>query len=58
MPGERTIMYDKLLEKEAELLDRLDNLDGCEDNPVYKREILEIRKELSDIQLILNTEFF
>ena len=51
-------MYDKLLDKEAELLDRLDNLEGCEDNPVYRREIQEIRKELSDIQLILNTEFF
>lgn len=43
-------MYDKLLDKEAELLDRLDNLEGCEDNPVYRREIQEIRKELSDIQ--------
>lgn len=51
-------MYEKLLDREQELLDRLDNLEGCEDNPVYKREIQKIRKELSEIQLILNTEFF
>ncbi len=29
-----------------ELWDRLDNLEGCEDNPVYAQEIAEIRREL------------
>lgn len=51
-------MYDKLQERESELIERLDNLEGCEDNPVYKKEIEEIRKELSDIDLTLRTEFF
>ena len=51
-------MYEKLQEREAELIERLDNLEGCEDNPVYKKEIMEIRKELEDIDLTLRTEFF
>lgn len=51
-------MLDNLLKKESELLDRLDNLEGCEDNPVYAQEIKEIRKELDHIRLILDTELF
>ena len=51
-------MYEKLQEREAQLIERLDNLEGCEDNPVYKKEIMEIRKELEDIDLTLRTEFF
>ena len=51
-------MYDKLQEREADLIERLDNLEGCQDNPVYKKEIEEIRKELSDIELRLMTEVF
>lgn len=39
-----------LLQREQFLLDRLDNLEGCEDNPVYKQEIEEIRRELFDIR--------
>lgn len=31
-------MYEKLQEREAELIERLDNLEGCEDNPVYKKQ--------------------
>lgn len=50
--------YSKLLEKEDQLIGRLDNLEGCEDNPVYAEEIKKIRKELEDIELILQTEFF
>ena len=51
-------MYEKLQERERELIERLDNLEGCEDNPIYKKEIREIRKQLEDINLILRTEFF
>ena len=51
-------MYEKLYERESELIEKLDNLEGCEDNPVYKKEIQEIRKELDEINLILRTEFF
>lgn len=29
---------------------RLDNLEGCEDNPVYASEVQRIRKELADIR--------
>ncbi len=29
---------------------RLDNLEGCEDNPVYASEIQSIRKELAKIR--------
>lgn len=51
-------MLDKLLDRKNELLERLDNLEGCGDNPVYAQEIKEIRKELDDINLILETELF
>ena len=51
-------MLDNLLKRESELLGRLDNLEGCEDNPVYAQEIKEIRKELDHIHLILDTELF
>ena len=37
---------------------RLDVLEGCEDNPVYRKEIQEIRKELSEIQEYIKTELF
>lgn len=33
-----------------ELYKRLDNLEGCEDNPVYAREIQEIRSQISEIE--------
>ena len=51
-------MLDNLLERESELLDRLDNLEGCEDNPVYAQEIKKIREELDHIYPIINTELF
>jgi hypothetical protein len=38
--------------------ERLDNLEGCEDNPVYKMEIRELRKELHEINEQLQTELF
>ena len=50
--------YDKMLERQSELYDRLDQLEGCEDNPVYKAEIKEIRKELMEINEFLNSEMF
>ena len=50
-PGERREdMYDKLYEKLNALYERLDNLEGCEDNPIYAKEISEIRAEISDIK--------
>ena len=51
-------MLDKLLKKQDELYERLDVLGGCEDNPVYRKEIQEIRKELSEIQEYIKTELF
>ena len=51
-------MLDKLLKKQDELYERLDVLEGCEDNPVYRKEIQEIRKELSEIQEYIKTELF
>lgn len=30
-------MCEKLYERENELIERLDNLEGCEYNPVYKK---------------------
>ena len=36
--------------REDELMQRLDNLEGCEDNPVYAAEIREIRLELQRIR--------
>ena len=50
--------YEKLLEREDQLVERLDNLEGCEDNPVYADEIKKIRKELAEIDLIIKTELF
>ncbi len=50
--------YDKLFKRENDLLDRLDNLEGCEDNPVYAEEIKEIRKELDDIRLTISSGSF
>lgn len=51
-------MLDKLMELRDQLVDRLDNLEGCEDNPVYAEEIKEIRKKLADVDLIIQTECF
>ena len=50
--------YDKMLDRQNELYERLDNLEGCEDNPVYKAEIEEIRKELVEINEFFATEMF
>ncbi len=35
--------------REQELMARLDNLEGCEDNPIYASKIQNIRKELAAI---------
>ena len=51
-------MYDKLEEKINALYERLDNLEGCEDNPVYRDEIETIRAELSELIAHIETEFF
>ena len=51
-------MYDKLEEKMNALYERLDNLEGCEDNPVYMDEIETIRAELSELIAHIETEFF
>ena len=51
-------MYEKLYERQAELYNRLDNLEGCEDNPIYRDEIKSVREELANISLTLQTEFF
>lgn len=51
-------MLNKLMELRDQLIDRLDNLEGCEDNPVYAEEIKEIRKELEDVDLTIRTECF
>lgn len=37
-------------EKLEALYKRLDNLEGCEDNPVYAKEIQEIRSQISEIE--------
>ena len=55
---ERKSMLERLLEKENDLIKRLDNLEGCEDNPVYKEQIKEIRNELSEIQSNIKTELW
>lgn len=39
-------MYEKLYEREGELIERLDNLEGCEDNPVYKKKSWKSGKNL------------
>ncbi len=36
--------------REHELMARLDNLEGCEDNPIYASQIQSIRKELASIR--------
>lgn len=36
----------RAIDRQEQLINRLDNLEGCEDNPVYAEEIIEIRKEL------------
>lgn len=42
----------EILEEDLrELYDRLDNLEGCEDNPVYAREIKRIRAEIDSVSL-------
>lgn len=51
-------MYDKIQSKLDELYDRLDNLEGCEDNPIYKEEIRGIRDEITELNDFLATEFF
>lgn len=51
-------MYEKMQERENEIWDRLDNLEGCEDNPVYARDIKELREELSEIHDFFATEMF
>lgn len=38
--------------------DRLDNLEGCEDNEIYEQEIRELRRELQEIHDQLQTELF
>ena len=38
-----------LLEKQNELYERLDNLEGLNDNPVYMEQVREIREEISEI---------
>lgn len=38
--------------------DRLDNLEGCEDNEIYEQEIRDLRKELQEIHDQLQTELF
>lgn len=40
---------DKIMQRQEELYARLDNLEGCEDNPIYKKEIEEIRREIITI---------
>lgn len=37
-------------QREEQLMERLDNLEGCEDNPVYAAEIRQIRRELEKIR--------
>lgn len=37
-------------QREEQLMERLDNLEGCEDNPVYAAEIRQIRRELEEIR--------
>ena len=52
------MMYDKIQKRIHEIWERLDNLEGCEDNPIYKAEIAELRKELAELHMELKTEFF
>ena len=51
-------MFDKIDKRINELYDRLDNLEGCEDNPVYAAEVKTIREELSNLLQIMETELF
>lgn len=40
----------KIFEREDALMKRLDNLEGCEDNPVYAAEIRDLRRELQQLR--------
>jgi hypothetical protein len=40
---------EEIITKREALIIRLDNLEGCEDNPVYAREITLIRNEVETI---------
>lgn len=51
-------MYAEIIQRQEELESRLDNLEPCRDNPVYEREIRDIRRRLEDIQCLLETDFF
>ena len=51
-------MLDKLLQEQDCLYDQLDNLEGCEDNPIYAAEIQRIRKRLAEINDTIQTELF
>ena len=56
--GERIYMYDKIEQRISEIYDRLDNLEGCEDNPVYTEEIKSLCQELIELNAFMATEFF
>ena len=51
-------MYDKMFEKENELIDRLEALEGRENDPACKAEIEKIQKELEEIDAFFQTEMF
>ena len=49
---------ERLQSRADAIWDRLDNLEGCEDNEIYEQEIRELRKELQEIHEQLQTELF
>lgn len=51
-------MYDKIEQRIADIYERLDNLEGCEDNPVYADEIKSLRQELAELNEFMAAEFF
>ena len=51
-------MLSKLLERENDLYDRLETLEGCENDPAYAAEVKELMKELEEIHIIIVTELF
>ena len=51
-------MYDKIEQRISEIYDRLDNLEGCKDNPVYVEEIKSLHQELIELNAFMATEFF
>lgn len=51
-------MFDLIEKRLDELYERLDNLEGCEDNPVYAAEIIEIRNSILELQSMIATELF